>query len=82
MIHFYLYQISEVEPLKKAELLQHIEDKKIKRERLKGKIQLLDNCIQSLQTEYTTSKEQQPAARYKHLKNMVKVLIRPANLKP
>lgn len=72
--------MSEVEPLRKAELVQDIEDKKIRRERLKGKFKLLETSVQRLQTEYITSKQYFPTTRYRLMKTMIKQLIRAENL--
>ena len=78
----YLFMFAEVEPLRKAELIQDIEEKKIKKERLKGKFQLLETSMERLRTEYTTSKQQLPTTRYRLLKQTIKQLIRTENLKP
>ena len=71
---------SEVEPLRKAELIKDIEEKKIKMHVLKGKFKLLDNAMEKLKTDYIASKQHAPTKRYTLLKDMIKQIVRAENL--
>ena len=77
-----MFIVLELERLEKAELLRHIKDMEKKSGKVQRKIQYLESLIKRLHSDYTASKQHNPIARYRLMKQMAKTLFRLDDIKP